>query len=487
MKSIKYVSFLGVLFLLTLLLTIQTTMNDSDTFWHISLGQYMLEHQSILREAIYTFSGNHLPYVPHEIGFQLLLAFLYNHFSWNGVYFLNIISALFLFFGLFHMVEISKKELGVKDNGRANLLIVVFLFFIANYEFYWYFNSRPQSLSTPIIVWFFVYLRRFQMELKTKYIFILGLLSIFLANVHAGVWLVIFVFTVMTLIESLWKKKFKINHIFLFFTVTLFGLINAGGYHTLFYFYTLSNEKTSLLEWFPISFQDFKSYLLFFILFTWLASFSIHKSIFRSIFALGIFYLGLQNYRSFMFIPIFIPYFLFPLADQPFMDKKHLLSNKKFIYISIIIIYLSTFVSNTFEKLKEPTTIYPVTEMNYILKHFEQNKRPNVLATYNSSGYVMFRGGNTFADGRFDPFITKESMKGNKKWDAFYRSANTLTNDLMFETIDLYHPDFIVLPKVTNPKKTTDNVMYRKTLKKLGKPDFTGKYGYVWRINKGGE
>ena len=57
-------------------------------------------------------------------------------------------------------------------------------------------------ISAFLIVWFFVYLREFRMQPQFKFSVLMIVISMAIANIHAGVWPVIAVFTGMAFIEA---------------------------------------------------------------------------------------------------------------------------------------------------------------------------------------------------------------------------------------------------------------------------------------------
>ena len=226
MKPKLFKLLYGVLIVAIVLLMIpKYSYNDPDTFWHIEVGRYMMEQGKVVYHAIHTFYGDNLPYVPHEFGFQILIAPLYQAFGWPGVYILTAICLFFLVMGLLRLGRVSRKELGLEVD---HPLLLPFVLIISCWIYYNYFKGRPQMISAFMIVWFFVYLREFQMATKTKYAVAMIALSCAIANFHAGVWLVIAVFTGMALLESLIAKQLTVRRVVVFILVWLAGLPKSG-------------------------------------------------------------------------------------------------------------------------------------------------------------------------------------------------------------------------------------------------------------------
>lgn len=465
------------------------TYNDSDAFWHIELGRWMIEHKEIPTTAIHTFYGDDaLPYIDHEIFFQLTTGFFYNSFGWIGVYALNIICYFIMLLGLLKLNEIAKIENKIRNNNVV-LLFITLLF--SEIIFLLYFRNRPQIMSTPIIIWFFIYLRQFQMKKTWSISFILVGLSLLLANVHGGVWLTIIVFTIMALIESIFKKEFSFKIVITLIMVFLAGLLNFGGVKAVFYILTTSGSRFTdwILEWNPIDFSHNYLFFITLLIFIIAASRVIHKrNIFYFIFAIGILFLGVSNAKQHLYLLLFTPYFITIAFRHKKLKGKWAsyinISNKTMI-ASVFIGLVAALIIGINTPQKERSKEYPVEEMNYILSNFKEG-RPKVLAHYNISGYIMFAGGNILADGRFDPFIA-EQTKDERGWTAIERSNYSFVSELEY-VIKEDKPNYVILKHIDEEeiKKngvTVVDILFKKSIEVLGKPDFSGQYGDVWIID----
>jgi hypothetical protein len=450
--------------------------NDPDTFWHIELGRYMLQHGTVLHHAIHTFYGDKLPYVPHEFGFQIIIASLYMVFGWPGTYLLTGTCLFLLILGLYRLTQVSRKEMGLEQH---HSVLFLFVLAVSCCVYYYYFTTRPQMISSFLIVWFFVYLREYRMQASTKYAVLMVLISLAIANIHAGVWLVIAVFTGMAILEAWAEKKLDLRSVVTYAFVYIAGLINVGGLKSILYILTVTKNHFNMriVEWQPIHFGDWMNLprtvlLLFFVS---ILPFVMHKKLFRFMFMLGIVYLGVSNYKQNLFMWLFVPYFAATFVDIiPNVHKIRIqLSNRLMVTclaFALSVNAVTAFVFPTEVKSKE----YPVEEMTYLLNHTPAGVRPRVLAPYGSSGYVMFRGGDVLCDGRQDPFITDES-KGVFGWTAFERSVNGFSEYLP-DIVAYDHPNFVITGNKASAKQ------FDQWVEKFGKPVFKGPYGNVFQI-----
>ncbi|WP_248548365.1 hypothetical protein [Paenibacillus odorifer] len=448
--------------------------NDPDTFWHIELGQYMIGHGQVLHHAIHTFYGDKLPYVPHEFGFQLLVAPLYAAFGWPGVYILTAVCLFFLVLGLLRLGKVSRKELGLQED---HVLLLPFVLLISCWIYYNYFKGRPQMISSFMIVWFFVYLREYQMSSQKKYAAAMIALSIAIANFHAGVWLVIAVFTGMALLESLIQKTLNGRKIIVFSLVWFVGILNPGGVKSLLFILTVTKKNFNLLinEWQPIRFNSLENLpiLLLLLFFACTLPFALQRKPFRFFLMLGILYLGVSNFKQNLFMWLFIPYFAAVFFDAlPEFTKTGILVRQStlrgLLAVGLLLNIAYLFLVPPVIDAKK----YPVDEMDYILQHTSEGTRPKVLAHYGSSGYVMFRGGDVLCDGRQDPFVTKDSL-GVLGWTAFERSMHGFSEYLP-EIVNYDQPDYVITSKKVSYK------LLKEWTQKFGQPVFTGTYGSVF-------
>jgi hypothetical protein len=450
---------------------------DPDTFWHIRLGQEMIETGQIVRNALNGFDPT-LPFISHEYGFEIIVGLLYNWSGYHALHIMIIVCMAILVWGLYVLASISRKEAGMSDFHPLLHLIIFIILAIIYMNFI---KIRPQLISMDLILWFFIWCRKYQKTQNYKAIVILFLLALTTSNIHAGIFPILIVFWAMVLFESIVISKTTINHIIATVLIVISGLINSGGLQNVTYILQANknNFADAISEWMPVNFRSNIVFLLFLILFIWSFKKNTHKSIFRSCFAFAILFLGVASSKSYLFLLLFLIYELAPAIES--IPKMGLLKNIKYInqtkfaipFFSIIL--LSFLVRGLTTQLEIPKEYYPVDETNFVLDHWSGMNKPKVLSTYDVGGYLMSRDIKVLCDGRFDPFIQDQS-KGYRDKTAFERCLSASSNsDDLFEEVKYDKPDFVFIRFPNKNSAARDRI-----LKVWGEPDFKGSYGVVW-------
>ncbi|MBW5447523.1 hypothetical protein GE107_15805 [Cohnella sp. CFH 77786] len=489
-QSIVFGLFAAVFVALFIFMDAGVSRGDPDTYWHIELGKEMIRQHRVIDTAIHTFAGESLPYVPHEVGFQLIVGSLYNAGEWKAIHLFTLFSVFLLAWGLYRLMEVSRQEM---DLPRMHpFLVYVVLPFLLYFIYLVYFHIRPQMISAGLVVWFAVWLRRFALHAGAGKALVLGLLSWVLANVHTGVWPVVFVLLTMHMLDNAWSKKLVRYDWLAAAGVIAGGLANFGGWRSLTYFAALSNSPFTkwINEWQPISYSGDGFAFAGVILFILSAMYSLTQRPFRPfrfLLFIGMMYLGLSSYKQFLFLLLFLPYYAAPAIDR-FKRLQLFGSPEAYIRPKVVLPLLTlglavNFTAQMFQDVKDPASKYPVEEMDYILQAFPSSERPKVLSTYTTSGYVLFRGGDVLADGRFDPFIL-DPTRGVHGWTAFERSVNGFRSEYLMDVVRSDKPDYLIIPMAdADPSANTlQLVALKEVVRQLPKPVFKGSYGLVWDL-----
>jgi hypothetical protein len=60
-------------------------LGDPDTYWHIAVGRWIIQHRAVMHQDVFSFSMPGAPFLPPEWLAEVLIAWIYDHFGWTGL------------------------------------------------------------------------------------------------------------------------------------------------------------------------------------------------------------------------------------------------------------------------------------------------------------------------------------------------------------------------------------------------------------------
>src|SRR5436309_1309711 len=57
-------------------------LSDPDTYWHIGIGRWIIEHKAIPDHDVFSYSIPGAPWIPFAWLADVVFAWLYDHFGW---------------------------------------------------------------------------------------------------------------------------------------------------------------------------------------------------------------------------------------------------------------------------------------------------------------------------------------------------------------------------------------------------------------------
>ena len=133
----------------------------TDIFWHLKIGEWMIEHQRLFTHDIFSFTFSNKPVAIHSPFFQILVAYVYQKGGWLALHGLHIV----LLFTLAGLVYAFFREKGANQlTGIAAAFFVItivrpqsdlhpqlfFNVFVLLYLYVWY-AYRPNHPTTPLL------------------------------------------------------------------------------------------------------------------------------------------------------------------------------------------------------------------------------------------------------------------------------------------------------------------------------------------------
>lgn len=182
----KYKLFLATfLFLCTLVIaftSLASDVPDSDTFFIIRTGEYIVETKSVPTTNPFVIHDN-CDTIIQQWGFDVLVYEIYNAFGYSGIF---VLSAL-LFLGSVLLVE---KFLSIYTSEKWIKLLCLS-------AFVWVFPRwgvvRPTSISFQLLVSTIIIIENYRHKKAQWLIYLLPIISLLLINIHASMWPVMFV------------------------------------------------------------------------------------------------------------------------------------------------------------------------------------------------------------------------------------------------------------------------------------------------------
>jgi hypothetical protein len=405
-------AFLGIVFMAI------RPMIDTDTWWHLRTGQWILENQAMPDVDRFSLTRNGEPwYYPGWLS-EILMEMVY---SIGGLAGLNL-----LFTGVI-LLAFVLVFLSMKGNPFAVAGVLVFA--AGASEIYW--SARPQLFTFLFSAGFYLVLRKFLWE-KKNILWILPLIMVFWVNIHPGFavgFILVGIALVAQGVNVLARRKDRpeSGRRLLWIAGTLLAclaaaFLNPRGPAVLAYpFQTVSIHflRYFIQEWKAPDFHYWEAqfFLILFILSWVVIAFSPRKFESDDFFFLGIVgYMGFLAWRNTNLLSIVAPaiilYYGQPLIEQlfPEWNPDHAVSRvQSAIHIGLVTVLTAAILIFGVSVLS-PESLQaavrqqvPVAAVDYLEAHPVQGPLFNA---YNIGSYLLWRLPSmpVFVDGRTDVY-----------------------------------------------------------------------------------
>ena len=425
--------------------------SDPDQFWHFASGKYMYTHHKILTHDIFSWYLAGKYWMSHEWLFEIILYLFYLVFFDK---YLIIFCLVNIFILLFIIYRTNEKD--IYKNKAFSLFWLSFSIILGPYIV-----GRPQLISFILIALTMYLLKDLYDNKDSKKIYFLPLISIIWANIHGGssnlVYIYTFIFMICSLFEFKYqkiesKKKSK-KQILTYLIIGLICMltinINPHGFKLFIYPYQNLNDSlmlNNISEWRSTNLSEFSHYfyylLLLFIIITML--FSKKKiRLLDFIILLSVTYLGLRSVRFWGLTYIIMSYFIFYYVKDRKDDKY---TYELILILSIILILISGFSYKYYYKNSHNIDI-----SNKMINRIKYEKPRRLYNIYDLGGELIYNDIKVFSDGRAD-FYSKYSLRdiiNISRLDGDYK-----------EKIDYYNFDYFLVNnkfKIFNYLDDNDN------------------------------
>ena len=436
-KPGKYTSY--ILFFLPLFFSLFMYFSrEADTWFLLSHGRYVLENGIPYTEILSMHS-----FIMQQWLTSTLFYIIYHYFGELGFYiFYLMINCLITFLVYKLCMIITDKKIYASTIVTVCIMVIMQLNFI---------EVRPQIISYIILLILMMILQLFYKDEKSKYIYLLPIISLALINFHAAFFPIFIIICMPYVAEYFLKKDKRFYKLILLIIIGCFtALINPYGIKAVIYgisSYGVGNTGKFVNEMMPFNLggEKFLSecylYLGVFLIVNTIMMLNEDKkkySIHIILFMYGFFFMGLLAFKNMGF------YFLFSL---PFVSKFINIEDGKDnnipykTYIILMMILLSLFGYKIYSgayKLK--SGIEDV--VTYLDKN--ANKDISLYTDYHNGSYVEFDGYKPYIDTRAEVFI----KKNNKKRDVLDEYFKLISGELdISKFLDNYKFDYVMVSK----------------------------------------
>jgi hypothetical protein len=243
-------------------------LGDTDTGWHIRVGDYILATHSIPRQDIFSFITPTIPWTAHEWFAEIIMSVTHSSFGLTGIVIFYAFMIAMVYYLLFRMLR--------NYNKNILLAILIAIFVIASSTMHWL--ARPHIFTHLLLMITYMILDGYQTG-RSNRLYWLPLLMIVWVNVHGGFvvcLLLLGIYFLGNIFEAFFaeinEKEACLGKVKEIGIVGLFCLIaclaNPRGYHILLFpFNVVSNTylMDHIQEFSPPNFHQpmFIKYLLF--------------------------------------------------------------------------------------------------------------------------------------------------------------------------------------------------------------------------------
>lgn len=384
---------------------------DPDTYWHIAVGRWMLEHRAIPAYDAFSFTMPGAPWTAQEWLSELLLATTYQVAGWSGLVFLGAACfggtlAYLMRFLLSRMEPLHALQL----TSLAALMMLPSLL------------ARPHALVWILTaVWVGELVRSSETDRAPPW----WLLAVMLlwANMH-GTFIVGLGLAVMVAIDAVASAKhrrWQTTGRWTLFILAACGcvLANPHGYRLFAFPFHLLGMKAALnlvTEWRPPNFERFQVLELWLLVIIGLAFVGrIRLSLARTTLVLGLLLISLQHVRNVALLGLISPFLLaqpialawrhepLPGRDAAGIDRWfRTLATPVSLRTASLALFLIGAIASGILAAKAPRPP-DTTTPNFALDALLARGNPGrIFNDYNFGGYLIFRGIPVFVDSRVD-------------------------------------------------------------------------------------
>lgn len=463
--------------LLCIAFTLKVLQND--TFYIIKLGGDILKNGIDMIDN-YSWVSNLSYTYPHWL-FDVIMNIIYSNFDFLGVYISSIILFIILIISFYIIIlKFNRNEL------LASLLSIVIIPILCGFV-----TARSQLLTIILFLWQVYFIEKLISLGKKRYIFILMVISLLVANLHATIWPFYFILYLPFIGEHIIYKfmeyknkkidnsfKLIINKVSNFKMLVIsavggffMGVLSPSRICFTYVFKIMQGDSQNyIIEHAPLVLIENIPFIIFILVILLVLVFTNTKIKLRELFMIcGLILMSLCSFRHIVFFYIIGLLYLSILCNRYLKDKNDItldilgnmfVKNKLVYLLGFVLIMLISFnrfrINNNMEYV--PLKEYPVDAVNYIKKYLDINDI-RLYNQYNVGAYLLFNDIPVFIDSRCDLYLKEfNGMKYSIFDDAMNIQGKKYDYERLFDFYGVTHA--LVKNKSVLNKLLTNNSNY---------------------------
>ena len=421
-----------------LLINGSSLLKDSDTYWQIITGKWILDHNALPRVDIYSFTRAGDPWISSSWLAQVLYAGAYELAGWAGPVILaaGSIAATFTLLAFF---------LGRRIPATYAVLTAFAAFVVSGGHFF----ARPHVLALPVMLAWVSGLLSASERREAPSFWLLPLLALW-ANLHGG-----FVFGLVLVapfaIDALWNAdRSQRRPLALRWTVFGLGALAACcatpyGWESILAarkILGLGEMLHVIFEWMPVNFSSFGPFEACLIVLIGGALFGgVKLSPPRILLVLGLLHMALSHVRNIEIFALLIPLVvLTPVASQFGLDGARPVKTFPAAMAAMLaaILGASTWAYAANTRFLPVANQSPAAAVDVLM---DRNPK-HVLNDLPFGGYLISRGVPVFVDGRAELYGEQFEM-------AYFRALDLKDVNVFLDLLKTYDIDAVLLTPTT--------------------------------------
>ena len=196
---------IGEIVIVALLWCYKDGINGNDFWWHIKIGEWIVENGKIPTEGIFSWYGmkEHIPWTAHEWLSEIIFYLMHHYLGSAGVFFFSMITAV-----LFIILLWNNAKQYAKNNPLISGLFFTLLAVVCNMFFY----GRPHIFGFFLLSFELKVLYDFMDNPSTKKIYFLPLIGCLWSNLHGGSSNLSYLLCIVFLVCA--KLEFKLGRVY---------------------------------------------------------------------------------------------------------------------------------------------------------------------------------------------------------------------------------------------------------------------------------